>query len=96
LSLLERKPQTARATKVDGEQEAQLTKLACSQPPEGFARWSLRLLSQRAVELEIVEAASYETVRRLLKKASSSRGENRCGASRPSTTRRSFVRWSKR
>jgi hypothetical protein len=95
LSLLERKPQSAHATTVDGEQEAQLTKLACSQPPEGCAQWSLRLLSRRAVELEIVETLSHETVRRILNKASSSRGENRCGASRPSKTRRSSARWSK-
>jgi hypothetical protein len=95
LSLLERKPQAKRATTIDGEQEAQLTKLACSQPPEGQARWSLRLLSRQAVELEIVEAVSHESVRRVLKKANLSRGGSRCGASRPSRTRRSSARWNK-
>lgn len=95
LSLLERKSQARRALTLDGEQEAQITKLACSQPPAGQARWTLRLLSRRAVELEIVEALSHETVRRVLKKANSSRGESRCGASLPSKTRRSSVRWSK-
>lgn len=95
LSLLERKPQALRATMLDGEQEAQVTKLACSQPPAGQARWTLRLLSRRAVELEIVETLSHETVRRVLKKANSSRGGSRCGASLQSKTRRSSVRWSK-
>jgi hypothetical protein len=95
LSLLERKPQAARATRLDGEQEAQVTKLACSQPPAGQARWTLRLLSRRAVELEIVDAVSHETVRRVLKKANSSRGGSRCGASPRSKTRRSSARWSR-
>jgi hypothetical protein len=95
LSLLERKPQAVRATILDGEQEAQITKLACSQPPAGQARWTLRLLSRRAVELELVGTLSHETVRRVLKKANSSRGASRCGAFLPSKTRRSFARWSK-
>ena len=69
LSLLERKSLPPRTGSLDGEQEAQLTKLACSQPPAGHARWTLRLLSRRVVELEIVEAVSHETVRRVLKKA---------------------------
>jgi transposase len=70
LALLERKPSAKRETKFDGEQEARLTKLACSQAPAGYARWSLRLLAQRVVELEIVESVSHETIRRALKKAS--------------------------
>jgi hypothetical protein len=69
LSLLERKPQAQRVLKLAGEQEARRTKLACSQAPAGYGRWSLRLLAHRAVELEIVEAVSHETVRRALKKA---------------------------
>jgi transposase len=54
--------------KLDGEQEARLIALACSEPPEGQARWSLRLLADRLVELEVVEDVSYQTVRRTLKK----------------------------
>lgn len=54
--------------KLDGEQEARLVALACSEPPEGQARWSLRLLADRMVELEVVEDLSYQTVRRTLKK----------------------------
>jgi len=59
--------------KLDGEQEARLLALACSEPPEGQARRSLRLLADKLVELEIVvEEVSYQTVRRALKKTPSS------------------------
>ncbi len=54
--------------KLDGAKEARLIALACSEPPEGHARWSLRLLADKAVELQIVDAVSHETVRRTLKK----------------------------
>ena len=54
--------------KLDGEQEAQLIALACSTPPAGQARWTLRLLADQAVELEITDSLSYQTVRRTLKK----------------------------
>lgn len=54
--------------KVDGDLEAHLVALSCSQPPEGFASWSLRLLADKAVELGYVEDISHETVRRTLKK----------------------------
>jgi hypothetical protein len=50
------------------EQEAKLIALRLGTPPKGFANWSLRLLAQKAVELEIVESVSHETVRRTLKK----------------------------
>jgi transposase len=70
LSLLERQPRPSAPLKLDGEQEAQLVKLACSQPPRGRARWTLRLLADRLVELEIVDSISHETVRRAMKKTS--------------------------
>ena len=71
LSLLERKPRADKGrTKLDGEGEAQLVKLACSKPPKGRARWTLRLLASRLVELEMVESISHETVRRAMKKTS--------------------------
>lgn len=54
--------------KVDGRVEAQITKLACSAPPEGRNRWTLRLLADKVVELEIVDSLSHETVRQTLKK----------------------------
>lgn len=71
LSLLERKPRVRPpvAAVLDGEKEARLTALACSQAPPGHARWTLRLLAERLVELEVVDAISHETVRRALKKA---------------------------
>jgi len=55
----------------DGEKEAKLIALACLEPPEGHARWSLRLLEKRVVELGIVEATSDSTIGRLLKKTRS-------------------------
>ena len=61
------------ARKLDGEQEAHLLALACGRPPEGKARWSLRLLAERMVELEHVDGLSHETVRQTLKKTNSSR-----------------------
>lgn len=69
LSLLERKAQGVAPRKLDGEQEARMTKLACSAAPKGFSRWSLRMLAARLVELTVVESISHETVRRALKKA---------------------------
>lgn len=72
---VERKRPTGRQyRKLDGAQEAQLIAVACSAPPEGQARWTLKLLADRLVELEVVEAVSAETVRRTLKKTTSSRG----------------------
>jgi transposase len=53
---------------LDGEQEAKIIALRLGKPPVGFANWTLRLLTQRVVELEIVESVSYETVRQTLKK----------------------------
>jgi transposase len=72
-ALNRRPPNREYHHKLDGEQEARLLALACSEPPEGRARWSLRLLADRMVELEIVEEdISYQTVRRTLKKTNSS------------------------
>ena len=72
-ALNRRPPNREYHRKLDGEQEARLVALACSEPPEGHARWSLRLLADKLVELEIVdEDISYQTVRRTLKKTPSS------------------------
>jgi transposase len=67
---LNRKQQAhpSRAPRLDGEGEARLIALRCSAPPDGHARWTLRLLADQAVALEIVEAISHETVRQVLKK----------------------------
>ena len=60
--------------RLDGEQEARLVALACSAPPEGRKRWTLRLLADRLVELEVIESVAYETVRQALKQTGSSPG----------------------
>jgi hypothetical protein len=57
----------------DGEAQAKLTALACSEPPPGFARWTIRLLAEHVVERRIVEAAHFNTVGRALKKTTSNR-----------------------
>lgn len=67
---IERKKLPPRLRKLDGAQEARLLAVACSPPPEGRVRWSLRLLADRLVALEIVDEISYETVRQTLKKTS--------------------------
>jgi len=72
--------------KLDGHQEAHLIALACSEPPEGRACWSLRLLADRMVELGHVESLSYNTVRDVLKKTNCSLGGASDGASRPGKT----------
>jgi transposase len=73
---LEDKPMdmSSRPPKLDGRQEAQLVALCCSEPPKGRARWTLRLLGSRLVELEVVDCISHETVRQVLKKTNSSLG----------------------
>ena len=68
LSLLERGTGKGRAFKLDGDQEAKLTAIACSEAPPGECRWTLTLLANRMVELKIVESVSRETVRKTLKK----------------------------
>ena len=60
---------------VDGDMEAHLIALACGEPPKGFARWSLRLLADKLVELRYAEGISYETVRRTLRKTNLSLGK---------------------
>ena len=63
-----------RARKLDGAQEAHLVAVACGPAPEGRVRWTVRLLADRAVELEIVDSISKDTVHRMLKKTTSSLG----------------------
>ena len=74
-SVLRRKPRAAPAVPriFDGEKEAKLIALACSEPPKGRARWTLRLLENKVVELNIVDRASDSTIGRTLKKTFSSR-----------------------
>jgi hypothetical protein len=64
---------------IDGDFEARLIALSCGAPPEGFSRWSLRLLADRVVELRYIDRISHESVRRVLKKTNSNPGEARDG-----------------
>ncbi len=77
---LERKP-TARIyeKKMDGDTEAKLITLCCSEPPKGFAKWSLRLLADKMVELKYVESITHVTVRSVLKKTNLSLGKPKNG-----------------
>ena len=70
----------------DGEKEAKLIALACSKPPKGRARWTLRLLENKVVELGIVDRASDSTIGRVLKKTLSNRIAESAGSSRPRPT----------
>jgi hypothetical protein len=67
------KPRSGKPPSIDGVARAKITALACSAAPEGHARWTLRLLADRAVELGIVSAISHNTVKEVLKKTASSR-----------------------
>jgi transposase len=67
-------PQREYRRKLDGAQEARLVALTCSAPPQGHQRWTLRLLADRLVALQVVDTVSYETVRQALKQTGSSRG----------------------
>lgn len=73
-ALEHRPPSATRPRRLDGAQEAHLIALTCSDPPEGAGRWTLRLLAEKLVTLEYVDAVSSETIRRTLKKTTSSRG----------------------
>ena len=74
-------PRPGQRRKLDGKQEAHLVAVACSAAPEGHTRWTLRLLADQAVKLELTDSISRETVRQVLKKTNSSRGGRRSGAS---------------
>jgi transposase len=77
---LTEKHRPGAAPLLDGKAEAVVIALACSPAPDGQARWSARLLANRLVELEVVEAVSEDTVLRVLKKVTSSRGRSGAGA----------------
>lgn len=75
-SCLERRPsQRIYETKVDGDLEAKLVSLCCSEPPKGFAKWSLRLLADKMVELKYTESISHVTVSTILKKTNLNLGK---------------------
>jgi len=78
-TLNSRKGSRIYAKKADGDFEAHLVALSCSDPPEGFTRWSLRLLADKVVELNYINNVSHETIRRVLKKTKSSLGDVKDG-----------------
>lgn len=80
-SVLMELPRSGQPPKITPQVEAHLTALACSQGPDGRSQWSLRLLSEKVVELGHVDSLSHEAVRKCLKKVSSSPGKSGSGAS---------------
>jgi transposase len=78
---LKEKPRPGAEPRLDGRAEAHLVALACSTPPEGRKKWTMQLLADRLVELQFVDSISDETVRRTLKKTTSSPGRRSSGAS---------------
>ena len=79
VALNSRKGSRRYTKKADGDFEAHLVALSCSAPPQGFSRWSLRLLADRVVELEYIDSVSHETIRRVLKKTKLSPGNVKNG-----------------
>jgi hypothetical protein len=75
-AVLSRHPYTQKKSrkKIDGDVEAHLIALSCSEPPQGYARWTLRLLADKIVELGYVENISHEAIRQTLKKTNLNRG----------------------
>jgi len=88
-TLHRKRPSGRQYRKLDGKQEAQLVAVACSPAPAGRARWTMTLLADRLVELNVVKSIDPATVWRTLKKTRSSRGSSGSGSSRPSRTRHS-------
>lgn len=77
---MDRKPYPKKAPKkADGDFEAHLIALSCSEAPEGYSQWSLRLLADKMVELNYTDSVSHETVRQVLKKTKSNRGGSKVG-----------------
>ena len=74
ITLNGRKGSRIYVKKADGDFEAHLVALNCSAPPQGFARWSLRLLADKVVELDYIDSVSHETIRQVLKKTKSNLG----------------------
>ena len=73
LQVMQDQPRSGRPIEIDGEQRAKVTALACSDPPEGYAKWTLRLLADKAVELSYCEHISHTEVATILKKTNLSR-----------------------
>lgn len=75
---LKRGPQKSRL-KIDGDVEAHILQIACSEVPEGYNKWTLRLLADKVVELKVISEISHESVRQVLKKMKLNLGNMKCG-----------------
>lgn len=80
LEALNERPRSGQPNKLDGRQQAHIIAVACSDPPQGHAHWTLRLLAAKVVQLDFAESISPETVRKMLKKTNSSPGRKSSGA----------------
>lgn len=67
-STLKEKPRSGRPSEITGRQKAKITVIACTKPPEGYGKWSLRLLKERVVELDIIDSISHTSIKNILKK----------------------------
>lgn len=74
LDVLKDEPRSGRPIKLDSKVEANVTMIACSQPPEGACRWTLHLIADKLVKLHVLDTVSHESVRSILKKANSNPG----------------------
>jgi transposase len=93
---LYRKPVTnAHRRKITGDEEAHLIALCCSQAPKGQERWTLRMLADKMVELDVIASVSHETIRRTLKKVHLNPGKRKNGAFHQRTMRPLSVKWKK-
>jgi transposase len=92
-TLHRKRPSGRQFRKLDGKQEARLIAIACSAAPDGRSRWTMKLLAERLVELEVVGSIDPATVCRTLQKTRSSPGSSSNGSYRPSGTRRSSPTW---
>jgi transposase len=77
---LREKPRSGAPAKIDGKMQAKITMLACSEPPDGRSKWTLKLLADRLVEMDVVDSISNMTVQRILKKMKLSLGYRLAGA----------------
>jgi putative transposase len=80
LDFLKEEPRSGAPLKIDSRVEAHVTMIACSDPPEGSARWTLHMIADKLVKLEVIDAISHESIRRTLKKTNSNRGSRNNGA----------------